>query len=102
MGKWIISYQKVLRTVIKNVNHKTVEVINCNHNINGQLLKTSFLKKCLCFGAQWNFCLTLNCDSWEVEVKLNFWISLVLSFVLSAILNPSLGTILGTLFLFNP
>jgi hypothetical protein len=29
--------------VLKNVNHYSEEVINCNHRIHGQLLKTSVL-----------------------------------------------------------
>jgi hypothetical protein len=39
MGRCIISYQEVLRPVLKIVNHYEDEVINCNHRINGQFLK---------------------------------------------------------------
>jgi hypothetical protein len=46
MGRCIISYQEVLRSELKNVNHYADEVINCNHIINGQLLKTSLLTRC--------------------------------------------------------
>jgi hypothetical protein len=49
MGKCIISYQEVLPSELKNVNHKADEVIN--HITNGQLLKTSVLTGCLCFSA---------------------------------------------------
>jgi len=49
MGKCVISYQEVLRSKRKNVNHSADEVTNCNHIINGQLLKTLVLS--LCFGA---------------------------------------------------
>jgi hypothetical protein len=40
LRKCIISHQEVLRSVLKNVNHCAIEVILCNHIINGQLLKT--------------------------------------------------------------
>jgi hypothetical protein len=51
LGKCIISYQVVLRSVLKNVNHEADVVIDCNRITNGQLLKTSVLSGCLCFGA---------------------------------------------------
>jgi hypothetical protein len=51
LGKCIISYQEVLRSVLKNLNHLEDEVINCNHIINGQLLKNSVPAGCHCFGA---------------------------------------------------
>ena len=89
MGRCIISYQEVLRSLLKNVNHRVDEAVPCNHSTNGQLLRTSVLTGRFCFGALWNFCLSLNCDSWAVEGKLFFWISLVLSSLLSAILSPS-------------
>ena len=39
LGKSIISYQELLRSALKNVNQYAVEVILCNHIINGQLFK---------------------------------------------------------------
>ena len=87
MGRYIISYQEALRSLLKNVNHQADEALLCNHSINGQLLRTSVLTGRVCFGALRNFCLSQNCDSWAVEGKLFFWISLVLSSLLSIILN---------------
>ena len=89
MGRCIISYQEVLHSLLKNVNDQAHEAVLCNKSINGQLLRTSVLTGRLCFGALWDFCLLRNCDSWAVEGKLFFWISLVLSSLLSAILNSS-------------
>jgi hypothetical protein len=60
--KCIISYQEVLRSVLKNVNHQADD-INCNHIIKGQLFKNSELNGCLYFGALWNFFVSLNSDS---------------------------------------
>jgi len=60
LGKGIISYQEVPSSVLKNAHHYADEVINCNHIISGQLLKTSILIGCLCLGALWYFCLCLN------------------------------------------
>jgi len=91
IGRCIISYQEVLHSLLKNVNHQADETVLCNHSINGQLLRTSVLTGHLCFGALWYFCLLLNCDSWAVEGKLFFWISLVLSSLLSVILNTCFG-----------
>ena len=51
MGRCIISYQKVLSSLLKNVNHQADEAVLCNHSINGQLLRTSVLTGRLCFGA---------------------------------------------------
>ena len=51
MGRCIISYQEVLRSLLKNVNHQADEVLLCNHGINGQLLGTSVLTGRLSFGA---------------------------------------------------
>jgi hypothetical protein len=51
MGRCIISYQEVLRSLLKNVNHQADEALLCNHNINGQLFRTSVLTGRLCFGA---------------------------------------------------
>jgi hypothetical protein len=51
MGRCIISYQEVLRSVLKNVNLQAGEVIKCDHRINGQSLKTSVPAGCLCFCA---------------------------------------------------
>jgi len=89
MGRCIISYQEVVHSLLKNVNDQAHEAVLCNQSINGQLLRTSVVTGRLCFGALWNFCLSLNCDSWAIEDKLFFWISLVLSSLLSTILNPS-------------
>jgi hypothetical protein len=50
-GRCIISYQEVLRSLLKNVNHQADEVILSNHGINGQFLKTSVLNGCPCLGA---------------------------------------------------
>jgi len=49
-GRCIISYQEVLSSLLKNVNHQTDEAVLCNHSINGQLLSTSVLTGRLCFG----------------------------------------------------
>ena len=89
MGSCIISYQEMLRCLLKNIKHQAHEAVRCNHSINGQLLRTSVLSGRLYFGALWNVCLSLNCDSLAVDGRLLFWISLVLSSLLSAILNPS-------------
>ena len=51
MGRCIISYQQVLCSLLKNVNHHADEAILCNHDINGQLLRTSVVTGRLCFGA---------------------------------------------------
>ena len=51
MGKCTISYQEVLHSLLKNVNHQEHEAFLCNHSINGQMLRTSVLTGCLCFGA---------------------------------------------------
>jgi hypothetical protein len=93
MGKCIISYQEVLRSEVKNVSHPADEAVLSNHSTNGQLLRTSVRTGPVCFGALWNCCLTLNCNSWAVEGKLFFWISLVLSSLLSVILNTCFGSL---------
>jgi len=51
MARCIISYQEVLCSLLKNVNHQAVEAVLCNHSINSQLLRTSVLTERLCFGA---------------------------------------------------
>ena len=51
MGRCIISYQEVLRSLLKNVKHQADMAILGNHNINGQLLRTSVLTGRLFFGA---------------------------------------------------
>jgi hypothetical protein len=51
MGRCIISYQEVLRSEVKNVNHQADEAILSIHSINGQFLRTSVLIGCICFGA---------------------------------------------------
>jgi hypothetical protein len=48
----------------------------------------SVLSGRLCFGAMWNFCLSLNCDTYSIEGQLFFLISLVLRSLISVILNP--------------
>jgi len=48
MGRCIISYQEVLRSLPKNVNHH--EAILSNHSINGQLHRTSVQNGRLYFG----------------------------------------------------
>ena len=52
MGRCIISYQEVLSSLLKNVNHQADrEAVLCNHSINGQLFRTLVLTGRLCFGA---------------------------------------------------
>ena len=51
MGRCIISYQEVLCSLLKNVNHQADEAILSYHSINGQLLRTLVLNGRLCFGA---------------------------------------------------
>jgi hypothetical protein len=51
MGRCIISYHEVLSSLLRSVNHQADEAGPCNHSINGQLLRTSVLIACLCFGA---------------------------------------------------
>jgi hypothetical protein len=51
MGRCIISYQEVLGSLVKNVNHEADDALLCNHSISGQLLKTSVLSGRFCFGA---------------------------------------------------
>ena len=51
MGRCIISYQEVLRSLLKNINHQVDEAVSCNHSINSQLFRTSVLTGRLCFGA---------------------------------------------------
>ena len=50
-GRCIISYQEVLSSLLKNVNHQADEAVLCNHSIIGQLLRTSVLTGRLCFAA---------------------------------------------------
>ena len=50
-GRCFISYQEVLRSLLKNINHQADEALLCNHNINRHLLGTSVLTGRLCFGA---------------------------------------------------
>jgi len=50
MGRCIISYQEVLQSLLKNVSDQGHEAVLCNQSINGQLLRTSVLTGCLCFG----------------------------------------------------
>ena len=88
-GRCIISYQKVLHSLPKNVNDQAHAAVLCNQSINGQLLRISALTGRLYFDTLWNICLSLNWDSWAFEGKRFFWISLMLSSLLSAILNPS-------------
>jgi len=52
MGRCIISYQEVLSSLLKNVNHQADELAGPrNYSINGHLLRTSVLTGYLCFGA---------------------------------------------------
>ena len=51
MGRCIISYQEVLPSLLKNVNHQADEAVLFNHNINGQWLRTSVMTGRFCFGA---------------------------------------------------
>jgi len=51
MGRCIISYQEVLSSLLRNVNHQADEAVPCNHSINGQLFRTSVLTRRLCFGS---------------------------------------------------
>jgi len=51
MGKCIISYQEMLSSLLKNVNHQADEAVLFNNSINGQLLRTSVQTGRLCFGA---------------------------------------------------
>ena len=51
MGRCIISYQEVLISLLKTVNHQADEAVLSNHSINGQLPRTSILTGRLCFGA---------------------------------------------------
>ena len=49
----------------------------------------------LCFGALWNFCLSLDCDPWAVEGKLFFWISVSAQFSVKCNIKNFIGRILG-------
>jgi len=51
MERCIISYQEVLRCMLKNVHDQAHEAVLCNQSINGQLLRISVLTGRLCFGA---------------------------------------------------
>ena len=51
MGRCIISYQEMLSSLLKNVNHQADEAVLCNRSINGHLLRTSVLTRRLCFDA---------------------------------------------------
>jgi len=50
MWRCIISYQEVLRSLLKNVNNQAREGFLGNQSINGQLLRTSVLNWRLRFG----------------------------------------------------
>jgi hypothetical protein len=50
MGRCIISYQEVLSSLLKNVNHQADVAVLYNHSTNGQLLRISALTGRLCFG----------------------------------------------------
>jgi len=47
MGRCIISYQELLRRLLRNVNDQAHEAVLCNQSINGQLLKD--------FGTDWAY-----------------------------------------------
>jgi len=49
MGRCIISYQEVLRSLLKNVNDQAHVAVLPNQSINSQLLSTSVLTWRLCF-----------------------------------------------------
>ena len=51
MRRCIISYQEVLRSLLKNVNHQADEALLCNHSMNDQLLRNSVLTGRVSFGA---------------------------------------------------
>ena len=51
MGRSIISYQKVLHSLLKNVNDQAHDAVLCSQSTNGQLLRTSILTGRLCFCA---------------------------------------------------
>jgi len=51
MGRCVISYQEVLHSLLKNLSDQGHEAVLGNQSINGQLLRTSVLTGCLCFGA---------------------------------------------------
>jgi len=51
MGRYIISYQEVLHSLLKSVNDLAHEAVLCNQSINGQLLGPSVLTGHLYFGA---------------------------------------------------
>jgi hypothetical protein len=51
MWRCSISYQEVLSSLVKNVNHQADEALLCNHSISGHLLRTSVLSRRLNFGA---------------------------------------------------
>jgi len=66
-GRCNISYQEVLRTLLKNANDQAHEALLCNQSINGQLLRTSVLTLFWCSA---KFCLSLNCDLLAGEGKI--------------------------------
>jgi len=94
MGRCIISYQEMMRSLLKNVYHKADEAVLCNHSTYRLLLWISVPTGRLCFGPLWNFCLLLNCESWAIEGTLFFWISLLITSLLSVILNTSFRSLL--------
>jgi len=51
MGRCIISYQEVLRCLLKNVNDQAHEAVLFNQIINGQFLATSVWTGRIYFGA---------------------------------------------------
>jgi hypothetical protein len=57
VGRCIISYQEVLRSLHKNVNHQAYETLLCNYSTNGKLLRTSVLTGRLLFWCSVRFLL---------------------------------------------
>ena len=51
VGRCLTSYQEVLNSLLRNVNHQADEAGPCNHSTNGQFLRTSVLTESLYFGA---------------------------------------------------
>jgi hypothetical protein len=57
MGRCIISYQEVLRCLLKNLNDQAHEAVIFNQTIDGQLLRTSGTDLASLFGGAVKFLL---------------------------------------------
>ena len=57
MGRCIISYQEVLRCLLKNLNDQAREAVIFNQTIDGQLLRTSGTDLASLFGGAVKFLL---------------------------------------------